>query len=593
MYRTLSENKNVDDYFDCYPESPIPQFDGNDSSAGDNPLINPSNPPTLGVRTRVANFELNQEKQTAEICRDALVQDFKITSKDQDKNINIECNSGFYAQVAKPTLCSLSQDHIPPVLNTSVFCENLTQNTDKHGYEFNRTIFFKLGEARKVTVHVHHSTRLVQVQGGSLMPDKTTSASWFVRNVLHGKFQTLARAKSYSISKFNDAITNQAITSGMNTENKCGSCKFAFDSRSKPLYCSKCVRWFHKTNCHRGHSCNGNSGGSSSSSATLQSSSPHPQSGSSSLPTRPSLPLLSTCLQSEARPNISTSVTTQASSTATTISCPSGIICPVSSSTSLAPSVSRSQSLSAQGAASLLDPYALTFEPQPQPLPPPTRNRKNPKQKPNLPNFSPERAEIESLKIELGFARTKVVELETKNNDAENTIKIYSHKLKILEENRTSSLQEKYFPPASQAPNFSAEILSAPDCSCQIRSQISRNTHNLEELQLKLSSEMQLLTKKLDSLIKQSVTCSSSPERPSSSVPLPSSSAAHSTPVSSSYQESPGSPHLSSSSPSSNQSEQEYQIVAELSSASDSVDNESDFDFSDVDFENSSGAHLN
>jgi hypothetical protein len=76
-------------------------------------------------------------------------------------------------------------------------------------------------------------------------------------------------------------------------------------------------------------------------------------------------------------------------------------------------------------------------------------------------------------------------------------------------------------------------------------------------------------------------------------VPLPSSSAAHSTPVSSSYQESPGSPHLSSSSPSSNQSEQEYQIVAELSSASDSVDNESDFDFSDVDFENSSGAHLN
>ena len=102
--------------------------------------------------------------------------------------------------------------------------------------------------------------------------------------------------------------------------------------------------------------------------------------------------------------------------------------------------------------------------------------------------------EIESLKIELGFARTKVVELETKNNDAENTIKIYSHKLKILEENRTSSLQEKDFPPASQAPNFSAEILSAPDCSCQIRSQISRNTHDLEELQLKLSSEMQLLT---------------------------------------------------------------------------------------------------
>ena len=594
MYETQSENKDVDSYLDCYSDTldtlDIAQYDGNDSLAEDNPLTIPSNFSTLGVRTRVANFELNQAKQTASICQDALVQDFKITSKDQDGNINIECSSGFYAQIAKPTLCSLSQDHIPPVLNTSVFCENLTKNIDKHGYEFNRTIFFKLGEVRKVTVHVHHSSRLVQVQGGSLMPDKTTSASWFVKNILYGKFQTLARSKSYSISKFNDALTSQAVTSGKNNEDKCGSCEIAFDSRSKPLYCPKCVRWFHKTNCYRGHSCNGNSRNSPSSSAWLQSASPRPQSASGSRPAWPSLSLTATSFQSEQRPTTSSSVITQASSTFVTLSCPSGVICPVSSSTSRATSESPSLSLGTQEAASILDPDALTF--MPQFLPPPATNRKKPKQKQNLPNFSPEKAEIESLKIELGFARTKVVDLETKDNDAENTIKIYSHKLKILEENRTNSLHEKYFSPSSQASKFSTETLSAPDCSCQIRAQISRNTLNLKELEMKLSSEMQLLNRKLDYIINQSITCSSTPETRTNSVPASSSSSIPSSPVSSSDPEIPGNIPTAASSPL-NHPDHEDPVEAEPSSATDSDDNESDFNFSDVNFESFSRANLN
>ena len=159
------------------------------------------------------------------------------------------------------------------------------------------------------------------------MPDKTTSASWFVKNILYGKFQTLARSKSYSISKFNDALTSasQAVTSGKNNEDKCGSCEIAFDSRSKPLYCPKCVRWFHKTNCYRGHSCNGNSRETSSSSAWLQSGSPRPQSATGSRTAWPSLSLTATSFQSEQRPTTSSSVTTQASSSFVTLSCPSGV----------------------------------------------------------------------------------------------------------------------------------------------------------------------------------------------------------------------------------------------------------------------------
>jgi hypothetical protein len=140
-----------------------------------------------------------------------------VVEKDQNKNINLECSSGFYAQVAKPTLFSLSQDHIPPVLGISILCDNIIKNLDGLGHEYNRAIFFKLGHAngnsRKVTIHAHLSTRLVQVQGGALIPDKLACASWFVKNVLYGKFQLLAKAKSYTIARFNDAITNMGETS--------------------------------------------------------------------------------------------------------------------------------------------------------------------------------------------------------------------------------------------------------------------------------------------------------------------------------------------------------------------------------------------
>ena len=78
------------------------------------------------------------------------------------------------------------------------------------------------------------------------------------------------------------------------------------------------------------------------------------------------------------------------------------------------------------------------------------------------------------MKIKLGFAWTKVVDLETRNNDAENTIKLYSHNL-------ANTLHEKFFSPASEASKSGTEMLSTPECSCQIHAQISRNTENLKE----------------------------------------------------------------------------------------------------------------
>ena len=192
--------------YDEHSDDKIPQYDGNDS-LDNNEVIDVTTNTSLDVRTKIAQFELNKTKQTAGIYRDAFIQDFKVVQKDQDRNINVECSSGFYAQVAKPTICSLSQDYIPPILGFSITCTDITKNIDGSGNEFNLTMFFKVcqanGNSRKVTIHVHHSTRLVQIQGGSTMPDGSNSALWFLQNVLLGKFQVLAKAKSYNITSFN------------------------------------------------------------------------------------------------------------------------------------------------------------------------------------------------------------------------------------------------------------------------------------------------------------------------------------------------------------------------------------------------------
>ena len=89
-----------------------------------------------------------------------------VLSNNNNRNTNINCISGFYLQVAKPTLHQLATDSIDETLGISVVCENVTKDKDMSSNEYNVTIFFKLTEASgkkaKVTIHSHHSSRLVQ-----------------------------------------------------------------------------------------------------------------------------------------------------------------------------------------------------------------------------------------------------------------------------------------------------------------------------------------------------------------------------------------------------------------------------------------------
>ena len=132
----------------------------------------------------------------------------------------------------------------------------------------------------------------------------------------------------------------------------------------------------------------------------------------------------------------------------------------------------------------------------------------------NISNFTPERAEIESLKIELGYARTKITDLQTKIADREQTLNIYSQQIKLLEESRTNTLHEKYFPNSNSNSDSSniratADVSLSLDCSCKIRAQISRNSANLRDIDIKCLTAMEKIEKKLDNLHSNPVSSAS------------------------------------------------------------------------------------
>ena len=71
--------------------------------------------------------------------------------------------------------------------------------------------------------------------------------------------------------------------------------------------------------------------------------------------------------------------------------------------------------------------------------------------------------------------------------------------MKIFEENRLNSLDEKYF--TTTAPtSHPSDSSRASDCSCQIRSKISRNETNLKDLDLKITLELVDFKKRLEDI---------------------------------------------------------------------------------------------
>ena len=102
-----------------------------------------------------------------------------------------------------------------------------------------------------------------------------------------------------------------------------------------------------------------------------------------------------------------------------------------------------------------------------------------------MPHFTQEKAELEALKIELSYTRTKIVDLETKLDDKNNSLKIYKHKVSMLESSRMNKFHNEYL-----APKVTTNISNTSSlCSCSVQQILLEHANRLTTLETKMNDE--------------------------------------------------------------------------------------------------------
>ena len=226
---------------------------------------------------RVAHHALNKEKLLRGLVKDAHGDkpDIECEVNNFGGNVNLHCNSGFFLAVVKPAFLNLNAGS-PFVVQGITVSMPGKPTTTKDTTGFNEKILFKfsistatvpvciLGNA---AVHLHLTTRLIQVQGGQRMPDTSPIATWFSDNVviplLKGQ-ASLTKVDRSIIDSINSAILstqgstqNKSQKKTLPTNSKhCGGCKKAFESRSNIVPCPACAKFYHKAH-FKDHVCSG------------------------------------------------------------------------------------------------------------------------------------------------------------------------------------------------------------------------------------------------------------------------------------------------------------------------------------------------
>ena len=93
----------------------MPQVDGSLDPVNATSLASHEN-----INQRVSDFASNHQKQTKALEEDTTKVDYDVTLNNNEENCNIKCNPGFYAQVARPSFCSLNKDSIITSSNISM-----------------------------------------------------------------------------------------------------------------------------------------------------------------------------------------------------------------------------------------------------------------------------------------------------------------------------------------------------------------------------------------------------------------------------------------------------------------------------------------
>ena len=220
-------------------EAFIPQTDGNDNIGNSTfPSIQeklsvfqePTNPHPVPDQTdsshtiTQAGYSLNKMKQVSTLAKHASLPDF-IIQPTGPHNINIQCSTGFYEAVPKPSLTSIQVGQQSVVDLILVKCLESRMKKDRLGSNDNHVLRFLVHGRGNAVLHLHHTQQLVQVQGNA--------AVWFVEHFLRELFISESKKKKLVISDFNSLFNNAAVNVGK-------------EPSAEPKFCNHCGVNFKK-----------------------------------------------------------------------------------------------------------------------------------------------------------------------------------------------------------------------------------------------------------------------------------------------------------------------------------------------------------
>ena len=475
----------------------IPQLDG--------ALSEVDELPNVLVTSRTAAYSLNKQKQADKIRTDADIKDFEVTVNNNDQNATVKCSSGFYIQVAKSSFVTITKGSSLSTNGIVVTLDEVTETRDKNGLEATKLLHYSFKNEKEglggVAVHLHHSTRTIQIQGSHIMPDRTRAALWFLDNVTISRFKEIAKTKKYEINNFNEAAKNCTGPKPTLSNRNCQSCGQIFVGKAKPSQCVSCQKFFHKSTCLKDHvkSCKMSSTLSSSpvsslvtplSASTRQQRTPHPttQSSRSIAGLRTSVTFIPPSRSPEQSSTVQPSTVPQphSSVSATSTQVVAGTRLSVSSS-SLANSVQLSeQTPCSWSATSATTPVTTTVSTSltitmpssyPSTVPSMTSssntieqaitvsNKPSGKRKQKSIPVTVADHTVEILQKELSAAQSKIVLLDSEIKDKDQQLQVLLARLKILEEKQNKDIIDKYFPypsATSQLPTSSSSTRPPP-----------------------------------------------------------------------------------------------------------------------------------
>ena len=148
----------------------IPQYDGQDDSRDTDDIV-PVVDQVLLRTTLQAPYQLNQQKQVAQLVRDSNIAEFEVITNDSDRNVNILCSVGFYEAVAKSALSSLSTGFQHQAYGVTIRCTIVRKTIDQQSSMPGLPLRFELSGTNvspnpaPLSLHLHNTQRKVQIQG--------------------------------------------------------------------------------------------------------------------------------------------------------------------------------------------------------------------------------------------------------------------------------------------------------------------------------------------------------------------------------------------------------------------------------------------